>query len=278
MTFMKTIRMRCLLVVVTLELVLCSGHSRAEQDFDRESYYRAVEYCRGNVSRPMALSPDGQVLCLDGAIVKDMDVSLARSFNEGGLFVVRSSGGSEAPAIVLSDLIRKRRASVVVYDYCLSACAVFFLIASHQTFVVKGALVAWHYPQSADGDRPFCTFLQAPLDGGPKKLRRGPCQNDPSEFGTLRAGGPEYVRRFFKERVVSPLFEAPPDSLHVRKIVRNRYAETGVYRDTAWTIHPRYYPTLFKTKIIYEAYPGSQEEVDNMLSQLHLDIAVIYDP
>ena len=269
---------RCVLAFMTLELVLCSSYSCAEQDFDRERYYRAVEYCRGGVARPMALSPDGQVLCFDGAIVKDMEVSLARSLNEGGLFVVRSSGGNGYPAIVLSDLIRERRAVVVVYDYCLSACAVFFSIASHQTFVLKGALVAWHYPQSTDANRPFCAFLQAPIDGGPKKLRRGPCQNDSSEFGTFRAGGPEYIRRFFKERAVSPLFEAPPDSFYVRKIIRNRYAETGAYRDTAWTIHPRYYPTLFRTKIIYEAYPGSQEEVDNMLSQLHLDIGVIYDP
>ena len=146
---MKTIRARCFFVVVTLGLVPCFNHCRAEQDFDRESYYRAVEYCRGDVSRPMALSPDGQILCFDGAVVRDMDVSLARSLNEGGLFVVRSPGGNEGPAIVLSDMIRERRGTVVAYDYCLSACAVFFLVASHQTFVVKGALVAWHYPSAA---------------------------------------------------------------------------------------------------------------------------------
>ena len=274
---MKMIRAWCFLVA---GLVPVSGHSRAQQDFERESYYRAVEYCRGDVSRPMALSPDGQVLCFDGAVEKDMDVSLARNLSEGGLFVVRSPGGIEVPAIILSDLIRERRGTVVVYDYCLSACAVFFLVASHKTFVVKGALVAWHYPQSTDASRPLCTFLQVPPDGGPKKLRRGQCQNDPPEFGSFRAGGPEYVQRFFKERVVSPLFEAPPDSLYVRKIIRSQYAETGTFRDVAWTIHPRYYPKLFKTKIIHEAYPESQEEVDSMVSksQLQLDIRVIYDP
>jgi hypothetical protein len=275
---MEMIRAQYFLVVATLALVLCSGHSRAQQDFDRESYHRAVEFCRGSVPRPMALSSDRQVLCFDGAIVKDMDVSLARRLNEAGLFVVRSSGGSETSAIVLSDLIRERRGTVVVYDYCLSACAVFFLVASHQTFVVKGALVAWHHPQSTDASRPLCTSLQVPIDGGPKKLRRGPCQSDSPEFGAFREGGPEYVRRFFKERAVSPLFEAPPDSLYVRKIIRSQYAETGAFRDVAWTIHPRYYPTLFKTRIIHEAYPESQGEVDSMVSQLHLDIRVIYDP
>ena len=261
------------LVVATLGLVLCSGHSRAQQGHDRESYYRAVEYCRSHVSQPMALSPDKQVLCFDGAIARDMDVSLARSLNEEGLFVVRSSGGNEAPAIVLSDLIRDRRATVVAYDYCLSACAVFFLVASHQTVVVKGTLVAWHYPANES----LCTSVQVPRDGGPKKLRRGPCRNDSSGKRTYSAETPAQIR-FFKERAVNPLFEAPPDSLYVRKIIRNRYAETGVYRDIAWTIHPRYYPTLFKTKIVYEAYPASQGDIDNMVSQLHLDIRVIYDP
>ncbi|MFX6933834.1 hypothetical protein ABTH55_18645, partial [Acinetobacter baumannii] len=61
-------------------------------------------------------------------------------------------------------------------------------------------------------------------------------------------------------------------------IIRNRYLETGEYRDTYWTIHPRYYPTLFKTKIIYEAYPKSQQEVDDMVAKLRMDFSVIYDP
>jgi hypothetical protein len=69
----------------------------------------------------------------------------------------------------------------------------------------------------------------------------------------------------------------------VRRIVRNLYAETGVFQDVMWTLHPRYYPTLFKTKIIYEAYPDSQEEVDGILTRLGLNIGglnirVIYDP
>jgi hypothetical protein len=153
---MEMIRTRYFLVVATLAFVLCSGQGRAQQDIDRDSYHRAVEFCRGSVPRPMALSSDRQVLCF--------------------------------------------------------------------------------------------------------------------------AGGSEYVRRFFKERAVSPLFEAPPDSLYVRKIIRSQYVETDAFRDNAWTIHPRYYPTLFKTRIIHEAYPESQGEVDSMVSQLHLDIRVIYDP
>jgi hypothetical protein len=83
---------------------------------------------------------------------------------------------------------------------------------------------------------------------------------------------------FFKERAINPPISFPPDTLYVRRILRNLYAETAVYRDIGWTIHPRYYPRLFKTKIFYEAYPESQEEVDAMLARLGVKWKVIYDP
>ena len=262
------------LVVATAGLVLCSGSGRAQQDIDRQSYYRAVEYCRGDVPRPMALSPDRQILCFDGTASKDMDVSLAQRLNEGGLFVVRSSAGNAAPAMLLSDLIRQRHATVVVHDYCLSVCAAFFLIASHQAFVVKHTLVAWHYLGSDETNHPFCISLRMPPAGGPTRWRSVPCRAESSEVRADRAA----QRRFFTERAVSPFFEAPPDSLYVRRMIKSRFAETGVYRDTAWTIHPRHYPTLFKTRIIVDAYPQSQQEVDHIVSQLHLGTKVIYDP
>jgi hypothetical protein len=50
------------------------------------------------------------------------------------------------------------------------------------------------------------------------------------------------------------------------------YTETGVYRDVMWTLHPRHYPSLFKTKIYYEAYPESQEEVDEMARKVPISL------
>lgn len=263
---------RCL-VFMTLGLVLCPGHSRAQQDSDRESYYRAVEYCRSDVSRPLALSPDGRVLCFDGAVENDLDVSQARGLRENGLFVVRSPGGIPNTAVALSGIVRDRHATVVVHDHCFSACAMFFLVASHQSYVLKGALVAWHYPQSGDPANPLCTYVIEPRDGKPRKLQRGRCQTD-GERGV--SFSPE-MARFFEERIIDPSFEYPPDSLYVRRMLRNLYADTGVFRDILWTLHPRYYPILFKTKILYEAYPQSQEEVDEMAARVGRG-RVIYDP
>jgi hypothetical protein len=219
----------------------------------------------------MHLSPDKHVLCFDGVIARDTDATLANDLRDDGLFVVRSPGVYPGPAVALSDIIRDRHATVVVYDYCFSACAGFFLVASYQSYVLKGTLVAWHYPQ---GDA-LCTFFTAPRDGEPRKLQRGPCQEG-GEKGVY-SYWPGLIE-FFKKRAVNLPISFPPDSLYVRRIVRNLYAETAVFRDIMWTLHPRHYPGLFKTKIFYEAYPESQEEVDGILARLGFKTRVIYDP
>lgn len=265
--------MRHLPVVVTLGLALCTGNACAQQDLDKERYYRAVEYCRGDVPRPLALSPDAEVLCFDGIVEDYLDVSPARGLKEKGLFVVRSRGGIPDPAVALSNIVRDRHATVIVHDYCLSACATFFLLTPDQSFVLKDTLVAWHYPQSGDPDHPFCTYVIEPRDGKLKKLQRGSCQSGGEQGAKL---SPE-MQRFFQERIVDRSFEYPPDSLYVRRMLRNLYGDTGVFRDVLWTLHPRYYPLLFKTKVVYEAYPRSQQEVDEMASRLHLE-RVIFDP
>lgn len=261
-------------VCLMLALVLDSGNGRAQQEFDREGYYRAVEYCRGDVSRPMALSADQKILCFDGSIVAGLNTSMVAGLGENGLFVVRSRGGDATTAIAISDLLRSRRATTVVYDYCLSACANFFFVASFQTYVLKGSLVAWYNRRSG---LPDCTVLESARDGGPKNIRRAPCDDIPPQY---QAGYEEFLsaqRRFYSERAIDPEFEYPPYSIHVRKILKNLYESTGVYQDAAWTWNPRYLRKAFKTKIAYEAYPQSQEEVDGMAARVGLG-KVIYDP
>src|SRR5258708_37167298 len=95
-----------LFVLLALLTILCSREGHTQQSApDRESYYRAVEYCRGDVSRPMALSPDGQVLCFDGDVAPDLDLSLARDLKEDGLFIVPGLSAQIAPPLALLNAI-----------------------------------------------------------------------------------------------------------------------------------------------------------------------------
>jgi hypothetical protein len=158
----------CWLFTFMALLVLFNpAESRAqEQDSYKETYHRAADYCRGPVPRPMALSSDHRILCFDGWVDDGMDLSSARDLREHGLFVVRSFGGDAATTIALSYLLRDRHATVVVYDYCVSACASCFFIASDQTYVIEGSLVAWRNFANSFAD---CTSLEVPRDQGPKK-------------------------------------------------------------------------------------------------------------
>ena len=179
----------------------------------------------------------------------------------------------------LANILRDRHATVVVYDYCISACANFLLIATDLTYVLKGSLVLWHNSPVAG----LCTYLTVPSDGGPRKLQRGPCQPGDQPGDEHRVGvGFSGLSAFLKGRAVNPNMLFPPDTGYVRRIVSNQYEgylESGVYRDILWTIHPRYLGALFKTKIIYEAYPESEDEVYRMLERLHMKgTRVIFDP
>src|SRR5206468_11439672 len=81
----------------------------------------AVNYCR-NYSHTIKLSEDRTVLCFDGSITADRDVSAFNDLKRDGLFIIRSNGGLAPIAVILSNILREKNVTVVVYDYCLSAC------------------------------------------------------------------------------------------------------------------------------------------------------------
>ena len=260
-------------IVVCALGFICWGTdiSRAQQT-DFGVYARAVEFCRASVKRPMALDLDKRVLCFDGQILPGQDISLASSLTDGGLFVIRSIGGSSRDAMALADVLRDRHATVVVHDYCISACASFLLIASAQTFVLKGALVAWHNTTA-----PLCPSLKVAQDGGPKRFVKLLCSDSPPEY---QRGWDEYVRReqqFLETRAVYPPLEWPPESLPIRRILRSMFEDTGREPYIVWTWHPRYYASSIKTKVFYEAYPESQAEVDALASKFGIP-RILYDP
>ncbi len=49
-------------------------------------------------------------------------------------------------------------------------------------------------------------------------------------------------------------------------VVRNPYDQFGVDPNIAWSLNPRY-NIFFKAKIIYEAYPESQDEFDALVAR-----------
>lgn len=165
-----------LLSFCTFTLLLFGQSGAQESLFDKEALHRAADYCRGVVVRPIALSDDAEILCLDGRIEKAADVSPAKKLKEGGLFVVRSAGGDIASSIALAGVLRERRAVVVVYEQCLSGCANYLLVASDRSYVLKGALVAWDY-ESTDPAFPSCAnFAMEKTRDGDFRLQRGSCR------------------------------------------------------------------------------------------------------
>lgn len=221
----------------------------------------------------MALSPDRRILCFDGSLLYGRDYAMVKALEDGGLFIVRSMGGYMPPAAALADLIRDRHATVVVYDYCFSACASYLLFASTETFVLKGTLVAWHLTP----DPSWCPSMVWSRDEGPKRLEKAPCRkarNDEEDDGK---GLRRLNYKFYEGRTVDRLFDDPPESFTIRRKLQHLFEDTGLNSDVLWTWNPRHYDDALIVRIVYEAYPKSQSEVDAMAERLGIG-PVLYDP
>jgi len=139
--------------------------------------------------------------------------------------------------------------------------------------VPKDGLVAWtsHGPDS-------CVGFSEMRDPSAPYLRDVPCDGPPTR--DLRAERLLDLKdKFYKGRISSPPFVEPPESIVVRRALKRKFDATGNYPvDVFWTWHPRYYANAIRTKVIYEAYPQSQDEVDTILTRIGLQLSVIYDP
>ena len=238
------------------------------------SYDDALAFCGGLVTRPLALRDDKKVLCLDGLLFHQVEASPALDLKPDGYFVVRGLGGDVAAVIKLAEILEARRAIVVVRDYCFAACASFLLIASAEAIVPKNALVAWANLRSGPND--CFRFLETSERGAPRFVA-----DDCTSSLHAPHGDPLFGRKasFYSRRMLFRQLEEPPQSVAVRRILKRRFDETGRYpREMFWTWNPRHYASALRTKVIYEAYPQSQEEVDALRERLQLQYPVIYDP
>lgn len=261
----------CGLLLAPLICAISHAHAASETF----AYESAVAYCRGNVTRPIALSDDLSILCFDGGIF-DQDFSAVENLKKNGLFVVRSPGGDVKTAIALAGLLHDKNAIVVVYDYCVSACAHYLLIATDQTAVRKSTIVAWHFMRGLE-----CSEMKSYGDGWPERLQVEVCPSVSWEQQRLYREDEALSLRFHTERTLVPrLFGGgfdTPQSIHVTKILKSMSNETGALPELLWMWNPRFYKAVFKTKVTYEAYPEGQAEVDEIAARIGYR-RVIYDP
>lgn len=262
--------------LVALALTMRMNAPRAEE-IDFGPYRAAAEYCAGEFPLRLALSPDRRILCFDGLVHRDQDLSLVNQLQSGGLFVVRSHGGDDVAMMKLADRLRDRDATVVVRGYCLIGCATYFVFASGRTIVLRDGLVAWR-PLVVDG---FCVGFRKARDGGLPRFDMGDCSSTSATQSLFQTPGQPYDMRdkFMSARRVNREFEEPPESAFIRRTLIN-IDQSGTNRlaGLMWTWHPRYQQSSVKTKIVYERYPESQEEVEALAQQLPFDVRVIYDP
>lgn len=260
---------------LALVCVLIAGggadHSAA-QEVDFTPYALAAEYCRGDVARPIVLSEDKRVLCLDGAVTPDLNVAIAADLADRGLAVVRSRGGDTASAVRLANALRDRNAAVVVRDFCLYACASFILLSSSETYVLDGALAAWG-PFQRYPDDDCIGFIEGKDQAGPFLTRLSCSLDYPDERPRSWLWD-----EFYRDRIVDTVYTDPPESRFIRRELMNWYRSTGQYPLVLWTWNPRHHASAIKTKLVYQRYPGSQEEVDAIAKRLGLNRRVIYDP
>ena len=229
----------------------------------------------------IALSEDRTVLCFDGPIIPGRNAAFDE-LKPGGVFVVRSAGGFAPEAITLGNILRDKNATIVVYDYCLSACANYFLVASSRTYVLKDAIVAWHggpFTCSLHGHDRMRKYLVDNIDLIRADFRRRyPEVPQWAISPDLLCAASDMSRQFYEERELEDRHVYVPQTSYTKKFVNIAAKQNAAKKNPFWMWHPHNYGDYFKSRVIYESYPGSQREVDALLARLRLPDRVVYDP
>ena len=216
------------------------------------------------VQNAIKRSPDGNVLCFDGRI-RNVPLDEVRKLNNGGTFVARSQGGSLVVAMLIADILKEKNATVVLHGYCLSACANAFLVASHETHVARWTIVAWHGSPA----------LNFPCPMPPEYFRQ---DDDAEATRKLYCLDPEPLRTFYQRRGIKDDFARQPQTRWTRQMVHLMRREVVDKRSVFWMWHPENFGSYFKSKITFQSFPRSQEQLNRWLRDLGLNSKVVYDP
>jgi hypothetical protein len=239
-------------------------------------YHKLVEFCRG-VGKPLFLAADRSFICFDGQILEDRDYSHIDSLNAGGAFVVRSQGGNAIAAMTIAAVLEQKQAVVIVYDYCLSACASYLLIAANKAYVVKDSIVAWHDWTTGELDCPDIVKVKTPY-GDQWQLVRSLCTKNAAVDLTKYRQAEAMEKDFYSRRTFKDQISGTPQSVYVRRSLLRVYEATGKFPEILWMWNPRYHKAALKTQVIYEAYPETQEEVDVLAQRLGIGRQILHDP
>src|SRR3954463_13311865 len=99
---------------------------------DISSIAGPLRFCEKHVNG-LILSEDRNLLCFDGAVTSNTSLDDFSRLNDGGVFVVRSVGGNIIRSMQIANILLDKGATVIIRDYCLSACANAIFVASSVT-------------------------------------------------------------------------------------------------------------------------------------------------
>jgi hypothetical protein len=262
-----------LLPLVRDGVLAAAGFSGAAHA-DRDTITLALTYC--SVHRHgVKLKDDGRILCFDDRIRRDMNLDDFRRLADDGTFVVRSMGGDVLTAMAAANILLEKNATVVVRDYCLSACASAFFVGGNATFVAKDAVVAWH---TADW-KSWLQRINCPAwDTRAWTFADGAARKKQLEQLAIWCKFAEYYYSFFKIRKISYRFTRYPQTAHTMKMFNLIVGQGTDENRVFWTWNPTNHKGYFNNRITYDSYPESQDEVDEIMRRAGFRFRVIYDP
>jgi hypothetical protein len=254
-----------------LLIVLLAQEARAESDEGGH----AIDYCR-HFPSTVRLSDDGTILCFDGPIELDTDLSIFHRLKKRGYFVMRSAGGYPRESMLLANILREKDALIVLYDYCFSACANFVLVAN-KTYVAKDTVVAWHAVESLLGKLTATECHGAGLKLLRKEYfaRYGADTNRTLDYICEAS---ELFRAFFSGRELDNQHIYKPQTHHTKKTERLLLMNGIDKKEFFWMWNPQNYGDYFKSRVFFDSYPRSQDEVDSIIARHRLGIRIVFDP
>lgn len=98
----------------------------------------------GDIAPVNAWRETDNLLCIDGGFHDGLGAWLDDTLVPDDQVVIRSVGGLGREGILAGEAIKAADASVIVWDYCLSACANGPVLGAKEVLVPQEGFIAWH--------------------------------------------------------------------------------------------------------------------------------------